>query len=64
MNAYGTVHVDRGSRRMLAAMIVCGAILTALSFTMQLGTASVKSQLQGLMSQAGSLVSGSETKSR
>jgi len=49
---------------MLAAMIVCGAILTALSFTMQLGTASVKSQLQGLMSQAGSLVSGSVTKSR
>jgi hypothetical protein len=60
MNTYGTTYVDRGSRRILAAMIVCGAALTVLSFAMQLGTSNVKSQLQGLVT----VMSGSEAPSR
>jgi hypothetical protein len=64
MNAYGTDHVDRGARRMLAAMIFCGIVLTALSFTMQLGAGAVKSRLQGLVTDAGSFMSSPEVKSR
>ena len=45
----GTANMDRVARRILAAMIVCGAILTALSFAMKIDSGSVKSRLSGLV---------------
>jgi hypothetical protein len=45
-------------------MIFCGAMLTMLSFAMQIGPDAFKSRLAGLVSQAGSFVSSSEAPSR
>jgi hypothetical protein len=61
---FGTEAVDRGARRILAVMIVCGAVLTVLSFAMQLDQTAVKSRLGGLMGQANGLVSNREAPSR
>ena len=46
--SFGTDNPHRAARRILAAMIVCGAMLTGLSFVMQLDQSAFKSQLQGL----------------
>jgi hypothetical protein len=58
--SFGTNDMDRMSRRILAAMIVAGAMLTMLSFLMQVGQGGIKSRLSGLMDRAGSLISSSE----
>jgi len=57
---FDTDRMDRMSRRILAAMIVCGAMLTTLSFLMQVDQGALKSRLSGLMDRAGSLISSSE----
>ena len=61
---FGADSADRASRRILTAMILCGAMLTMLSFAMQIGPDTFKSRLQGLVTHAGSLVSSSEAPSR
>jgi hypothetical protein len=62
--SFGTETVDRGARRILAAMIVCGAVLTGLSLAMQLDQSAVKSRLGGLMGQANGLISPREAPQR
>ena len=59
--SFGTDNPHRAARRILAAMIVCGATLTGLSFAMQLDQSAFKSQLEVLMS---GLTSSTETPSR
>jgi len=61
---FGADSADRASRRILAAMIFCGAMLTMLSFAMQMGPDTFKSRLQGLVTNAGALVSSSGAPTR
>jgi len=62
--SFGTDNMDRMSRRILAVMIVAGAMLTMLSFLMQVGHGVVQSKLQSLIDRAGSLISSSEAPRR
>jgi hypothetical protein len=49
MMSFRNQHMDRMSRRILAAMIVAGAMLTGLSFAIQIDPGAVKSHLHGLV---------------
>ena len=56
--------MDRLSRRILALMIVAGAMFTILSFLMQVDHGVIKSRLSGLMERTGSLISSPQTPAR
>lgn len=47
--SFGTERLDRPARRLLIAMIVIGAALTALSFAIQANPGAVKTKLNGLV---------------
>jgi hypothetical protein len=49
MMSFASGTAERASRRILIAMIVAGAMLTGVSFAMQIGPGTVKSRLHGLM---------------
>jgi hypothetical protein len=56
----GTDVKDRKSHRILAIMIAAGATLTTLSFAMNVDAGRLKSKLQGLVLQTGTVVHSSE----
>ena len=58
--SFGTEQMDRLSRRILAAMIVTGALLTSLSFAMQVDPGTVKSRLHGLYDRVTAIAGSSE----
>jgi hypothetical protein len=61
---FGTERLDRGARRILAAMIVAGTILTGLSFAMQVGSGAVETRLLWVKDHVGALIGDAEAPAR